>query len=85
MFICARCNKENEDNKRGSVGWPAKLGLLLLCMLPGFLWLPKAWSKMLCEDCCWGYRFIGTGCLALLGMAIAIALIVRYAPRLPGA
>lgn len=81
MFICGRCNTEKIDNERGSIGWVAKVGLLVLVLIPGFIWLPRAWSKTLCKDCCWGYRSLGAGCLILLGMAMMIGLIVKYTPH----
>ena len=73
MFTCARCGEEKPDSERGSVGWRAQIGLLLVS------WLPGAWASPLCKDCSWGYRAIGIGCLIFVGLVALGAVIVKFA------
>jgi hypothetical protein len=76
MFTCVRCGEEKPDSERGSVGWWAQIGLLIVS------WLPGAWASPLCKECCWGYRFLGIACLTFVGLAVFILLLLKYAPVL---
>jgi hypothetical protein len=81
MFTCTRCGEEKPDSERGSVGWWAKISLLLIGLL-SVSWLSGAWASPLCKDCSWGYRFIGIVCLTFLGLVAFIIVLLKYAPVL---
>jgi hypothetical protein len=51
MFTCANCRKEKSDDERGSVGWLANIGFLVIMKSP--------WLGEICKDCSTQVRGFG--------------------------
>jgi hypothetical protein len=65
MFTCDNCGKEKPGSEQGSVGWLAKIGIILISR---FIWWPSA----VCKDCTRQVRLFGIVCLIIVGVIIAV-------------
>jgi hypothetical protein len=71
MFTCTNCRKEKSDDERGSIGWLANIGFLLIAKMP---W----WPYEVCKDCSRQVRLFGMVGVIIAAVIVTILVVGKW-------